>query len=159
MKHTDCNMTPLFIPLKREYFEAFRLGTKVEEFRPVGPRWNASSCVVGRPVVLSLGYGTRSRLHGVVVGYRESAEPTKTDAWLKCYGTRQGLAACIRVELRDKQSTQSDRTCEQGCAGCEDCIDDDGQDDDRRCQRCDGDGADPLSDFALPCPLCLGEGV
>ena len=29
---------PLFIPLKREFFEAFKAGQKVEEFRPEGPR-------------------------------------------------------------------------------------------------------------------------
>ena len=149
-------MKPLFIPLKREYFDAFRLGTKTEEFRPVGPRWNASTCVVGRPVVLSLGYGKSSRLNGLIAGYQESVEPTQTDAWRKCYGARKGLAACIRVAL-DLQPTQPDRTCAQGCNGCDDCIDDDGQDDATRWPRCDGDGADPLSDFALPCPLCLGE--
>lgn len=47
---------PLFIPLKREFFQAFKAGEKVEEYRPEGPRWNARTCRVGRPVVLSLGY-------------------------------------------------------------------------------------------------------
>ncbi len=68
-------LKPLFIPLKREYFEAFKSGTKTEEYRPEGPRWNARTCAVGRPVVLSLGYGKANRLNGVVTGYRASKEP------------------------------------------------------------------------------------
>lgn len=94
---------PMFIPLKREYFEAFAAGTKREEFRPEGPRWNARTCPVGRPVVLSLGYGKARRMTGVIVGYRSSAEPTKTAAWKDCYGDRQGFAACVEIEL-DKVS-------------------------------------------------------
>jgi len=94
-------MKPLFIPLKREHFEAFKNGTKpgMEEFRPDGPRWNARTCPIGRPVVLSLGYGKAHRLTGRVAGFRTSKEPTQTEAWKKCYGDRQGLAACIRIEL------------------------------------------------------------
>ena len=90
---------PLFIPLKRAFFEAFERGEKTEEYRPEGPRWNARVCHVGRPVVLSLGYSKARRLQGVVTGYRASAEPTKTQAWLDCYGQRGGLAACISVSL------------------------------------------------------------
>lgn len=90
---------PLFISLKRAYFEAFKAGTKTEEFRPEGPRWNARTCAVGRRVVLSLGYGKAHRLAGVVAGYRSSAEPTLTPAWKDCYGDRAGVAACIRIEL------------------------------------------------------------
>ena len=93
-------MKPLFIPLKREYFEAFKNGSKVEEFRPEGPRWNARTCAVGRPVVLSLGYGKSNRLTGVVAGYRASKEPTNSQAWRDCYGDRGGLAACIHIELK-----------------------------------------------------------
>lgn len=92
-------MKPLFIPLKREYFDQFAAGAKVEEFRPEGPRWNARTCAVGRPVVLSLGYGKTKRLTGVVTGYRSSKEPTMTDAWRDCYGDRGGLAACIRIQV------------------------------------------------------------
>jgi hypothetical protein len=54
---------------------------------------------VGRPVVLSLGYGKARRMTGVIVGYRSSAEPTKTAAWKDCYGDRAGVAACIEIEL------------------------------------------------------------
>ncbi len=47
---------PLFIPLKRQWFEAFSDGSKTVEYRRYGPRWNERTCTPGRPVVLSLGY-------------------------------------------------------------------------------------------------------
>jgi hypothetical protein len=102
---TSANHTmskPLFIPLKREYFEAFRLGAKTEEYRPEGARWNARTCAVGRPVVLSLGYGKSHRLSGVITGYHSSAEPTLTPAWRDCYGERTGLAACIAIRVIER---------------------------------------------------------
>jgi uncharacterized paraquat-inducible protein A len=53
----------------------------------------------------------------------------------------------------------NDRTCEQGCNGCDECTDyeDDDQVDDAVCPRCLGDGMDPWNDYLLPCPLCLGD--
>lgn len=92
-------MTPLFIPLKRQHFDRFRDGSKRIEYRPEGPRWNARTCLVGRPVVLSLGYGKQHRLHGVIVGYEASSEPTKTAEWQDCYPGRAGLAACIEIHI------------------------------------------------------------
>ncbi|OPY70470.1 MAG: hypothetical protein A4E62_01557 [Syntrophorhabdus sp. PtaU1.Bin002] len=62
-------LKPLFIPLKREHFEAFENGTKTTEFRQYGPRWNERTCVVGRPVVLSLGYGKQRRLEGLITAF------------------------------------------------------------------------------------------
>lgn len=102
MKTNDTGEKALFIPLKREYFEAFKLGTKTEEYRPEGARWNARTCAVGRPVVLSLGYGKSNRLQGVVTGYRASFEPTTTPAWRDCYGDRPGIAACIQIQVVEK---------------------------------------------------------
>jgi hypothetical protein len=61
-------MFPLFIPLRREWFDAFASGAKTDEWRRHGARWNASTCIVGRPVVLALGY-TRTRLSGVVTAF------------------------------------------------------------------------------------------
>lgn len=29
--------------------------------------------------------------------------------------------------------------------------------DEPECERCHGDGRDPLTDYLLPCPLCQGE--
>lgn len=48
--------------------------------------------------------------------------------------------------------------CENGCNGCDECTDFDGEDDfDEECPRCHGDGRDPWSDYLLPCPACQGE--
>lgn len=38
---------PLFIPLKTEYYNAFCDGTKPEEFRKYGDRWNERTCRSG----------------------------------------------------------------------------------------------------------------
>lgn len=89
---------PLFIPLKREFYLAFQNGSKTEELRPEGPRWNPGTCVVGRPVVLSLGYGKTHRMQGVITGYRSCTEPLATAAWKACYGERSGRVA--RIEIR-----------------------------------------------------------
>ena len=62
------NSVPLFIPLRREWFAAFAVGEKTEEWRRYGPRWNHRTCAPGRPVVLSLGY-TRTRLAGRLVAF------------------------------------------------------------------------------------------
>ena len=95
-------MKPLFIPLKAEFYEDFENGLKDTEFRPYGPRWNERTCFVGREVVLSYGYGKRRRMRGVIAAFELSAEPTKTGAWIKCYGDKKGDAACIRVRLEGK---------------------------------------------------------
>ena len=99
-------MKPLFIPLKREYFEAFRAATKTDEFRPHGAWWNSRTCWVGRPVVLSLGYGKAHRLTGTITSFRTSQEPTTTEAWRACYGEKHpgAWAACIGIQL-DPPST------------------------------------------------------
>jgi hypothetical protein len=90
---------PLFIPLKREYFEAFANGTKQAEFRPYGPRWNEKTCRIGRDVVLSLGYGKRHRLRGKVVGFVTDCSPMARPGWVECYGDRHTIAACIGIAL------------------------------------------------------------
>jgi len=60
----------LFIPLRREWFNAFLAGTKCEEWRRYGARWNETSCAIGREVILSLGF-TRTRLTGRVVTFKQ----------------------------------------------------------------------------------------
>lgn len=90
---------PLFIPLKREYFEAFERGEKTEEFRPLGPRWNARTCRIGRPVVLSLGYGKHQRLRGVVSSFRKDMNPHAMPGWTACYPLSCAPAACIGIKL------------------------------------------------------------
>lgn len=62
-------LRPLFIPLKAEYFHEFATGMKDTEYRLYGPRWNERTCQPGRAVTLSLGYGTRNRLSGVIEAF------------------------------------------------------------------------------------------
>lgn len=92
-------MKPLFIPLKTEYFEAFRAGTKTVEYRPYGTRWNEGTCPPGREVVLSRGYGTLHRLRGRIAGFEISEDITATELWRSIYGDKYGLAACIHVSI------------------------------------------------------------
>lgn len=73
---------PLFIPLYTRFFEAFKRGTKKTEFRDYGPRWNERTCLSGRAVTLSKGYGKYERLSGRVVRF-----------------SRRGDVACIRIDI------------------------------------------------------------
>ncbi len=88
--------TVLFVPLKTAYYEAFERGDKNTEYRRYGRGWNEHTCRVGRPVVLSKGYGKANRLRGRIVGFRK--RHMNTAAWIDCYGA-PGLAACIRIEV------------------------------------------------------------
>lgn len=99
-------MKPLFIPLKTEFYEAFRDGSKTVEYRRYGPRWNERTCERGRPVVLSKGYGKRHRMQGTIVGFMVSNHPTTSEAWIKCYGTSGDLAACIRIAVQPEGKQQ-----------------------------------------------------
>lgn len=63
-------MTPLFIPLKTEYFNAFADGSKTTEYRRYGPRWHEGTITPGRLVTLSKGY-SGARLKGRVVKMRK----------------------------------------------------------------------------------------
>lgn len=60
---------PLFIPLRKEYFEAFERGDKGSELRIYGPRWNERTCKPGRYVILSCGYGKHRRLLGRITQF------------------------------------------------------------------------------------------
>ncbi|WP_415907011.1 hypothetical protein [Oleiharenicola sp. Vm1] len=91
---------PLFIPLKRAFFDAFERGAKTTEYRIYGPRWNESTCPVGRPVVLSLGYGKAHRLHGTIRSFTRMKRPEKLPGWIECYGAGEGrVAACIEINV------------------------------------------------------------
>ena len=89
----------LFIPLKREFFEAFARGKKIAEYREYGPRWNERTCRVGRAVTLSLGYGKARRLHGVVEFFDTCATPQLLPGWSSCYGDTHRTAAVIGINL------------------------------------------------------------
>lgn len=69
---------PLFIPLKRKYYERFINGQKQNEMRLDGPRWNDKTCFPGREVILSLGYGKYDRVKGMI-----------RDSWVieKCFNS------------------------------------------------------------------------
>lgn len=92
-------MKTLFIFLKSEYFDAFEAGKKDTEYRPRGTRWNAETCRIGRPVVLSRGYGKKRRLTGVIVGFAYDTIPSKIPGWTECYGKTAGDAACIKIRV------------------------------------------------------------
>jgi hypothetical protein len=95
---------PLFIPLKGEFFDAFERGDKTTEYRPYGKRWNEVVCRIGRPVVLSRGYGKQRRMVGRITGFGTSWKVTQGADWQACYGNADLLAACIGIEV-DRYAT------------------------------------------------------
>ena len=90
---------PLFIPLRREYFEAFERGEKTIEYRKLGPRWNEETCRLGRRVTLSLGYGKQRRLYGVVTSFHTDSIPGLIPGWEGCFGDSCVTAACIGIKI------------------------------------------------------------
>lgn len=91
---------PLFVPLKRAFFEAFARGEKTEEYRRHGARWNERTCRVGRAVVLSFGYGNAQRLQGVVTSFSVDGNAHQRPGWRECYGTtRPSEAAVIGIRV------------------------------------------------------------
>jgi len=94
-------MKPLFVPLKTEYFEAFASGKKTEELRAYGPRWNEKTCMAGRDVVLSKGYGKQSRMTGRVWKFKKQHGSlfgsTYKAAILEVFGTLDIDIACISI--------------------------------------------------------------
>jgi len=96
-------MKPLFIPLKGEFFDAFMAGTKREELRRYGPRWHKGTCIVGRPVVLSKGYGSRHRATGRIIDFKKQHGSLFGSGYKKSieriYGTLDIDIACISIEL------------------------------------------------------------
>jgi hypothetical protein len=93
----------LFIPLKTEYYEAFKSGRKNTEFRRYGSRWNESTCTVGRQVTISKGYGKQNRLEGEVVGFevKKGIELDNKEAIKMIYGTLNIEIACIKIKLNE----------------------------------------------------------
>lgn len=89
----------LFIPLKREFFEAFERGEKEFEYREYGLRWNERTCRIGRAVTLSMGYGKARRLRGVVSFFDTTATPQLLPGWSACYGDTHRTAAIIGITL------------------------------------------------------------
>lgn len=105
-------MKPLFIPLKTEYYEAFANGSKREELRRYGPRWNERTCPVGRDVVLSKGYGKQARMTGRVWKFKKQHGSvfgsTYRAAILDVFGTLDIWIACVSIELTPNAALSGD---------------------------------------------------
>lgn len=89
-------MKAMFLPLKSQYFDAFKAGTKTVEYRRYCKRWDERTCQVGRAVVLSRGYGKQNRLTGVISFFEKRF--LFSPEWVDCYG-EGGWAACIHIAL------------------------------------------------------------
>lgn len=99
---------PLFIPLKTEYFEAFKLGAKTHEYRKYNAWWNEKKCQPGRPVILSKGYGKHDRIYGVVKSFKarlvkEIKDQKAVKAIKDLYGHENHLMAIIEVEIQQQE--------------------------------------------------------
>lgn len=94
-------MKPLFIPLKSEYFEAFKSGKKTEELRLYGKRWNENTCPVGRMVTISKGYGKKNRMAGKIWKFKRQHGTTFGSTYKAAihdvYGTLDVWIACISI--------------------------------------------------------------
>jgi hypothetical protein len=88
--------TPLWVPLKGEYFDAFAAGTKTTEYRRLGgPLGQLKRLPVGRPVTLSRGY-SGPRLHMIIKAVSVVRASTVPDA-AELYGRR---ARVVAIELQ-----------------------------------------------------------
>lgn len=88
---------PLFVPLKKKYFEMFESGEKTVEWRVQSPRWSWRNCCVGRAVVLSCGYSKKRRLAGVITGTWEISHCVQED-FVEVFGKGK-TARAFRVRL------------------------------------------------------------
>lgn len=89
----------LFVPLKTQFFEAFKRGEKQTEFRRYGARWNEKTCRIGRRITLSKGYGKYARLAGTISSFdvRTADDPSVNASCF--HATPLTLIACIGVTL------------------------------------------------------------
>lgn len=108
---------PLFIPLKGEFYDAFNAGTKDTEYRLAGGRWNGRTCAVGRPVILSRGYGKARRQAGTVRAFTErwltDLDAEVRDSLRHIYGIYHDdeRIACIGIQV---ESGKADSAVESG---------------------------------------------
>lgn len=105
-----CNtgsVSPIFIPLRSEYFLRFRSGSKNTEYRPYGPRWNERTCWEGRAVTLSRGYGKTERLKGRIKSFQVLACPPDPEAWASVYGDKEGAVAAITISDIEEVAEES----------------------------------------------------
>lgn len=88
---------PLFIPLRTKWYRAFEAGDKIFEYRAYGPRWNERTCFVGRPAIISHGYGKRERLSRMVHGFKALDHAEAPDEARAIYPDATYIA---KIELR-----------------------------------------------------------
>lgn len=88
-------MKDLFIPLKGNFYDDFAAGIKRNEYRLEGARWNKRTCVVGRHVIISRGYGTKHRMRGVITAVTICKHTTLPGL------LRLSLAACYKLNDRE----------------------------------------------------------
>lgn len=97
---------PLFIPLKTEFYDRFADGSKTEELRLHGPRWNENTCRIGRAVTLSKGYGKANRMSGRIWKFTRQHGTTFGSTYKKSieaiYGTLDVWIACISIDGLEK---------------------------------------------------------
>src|SRR5579883_2093982 len=100
--------TPLWVPLKGEYFDAFAAGTKTTEYRRLGgPLGKLERLPVGRPVILSRGYsGPRLQMMIKAVSVVPAAIVPHAAA---IYGHRARLVA-IELSPAPRAGTRKSRT-------------------------------------------------
>ena len=100
--------TALFVPLITRYYDAFERGEKNEELRLYGPRWNENTCIVGREVILSKGYGKKPRLRGTIWKFKRqhgrTFGSTYKAAILDRYKTLDVWIAVISINLHVAKS-------------------------------------------------------
>ena len=90
---------PLFIPLNREHYCAFVDGSKGDEQRLYGSRWNEKTCRVGRAATLSYGYGKKKRMSGVVTSFERIPFAQASKAAQEIYADRPDDIAVIGIEV------------------------------------------------------------
>jgi hypothetical protein len=87
---------PLYVILRRQWFDAFVDGSKTEEWRRYGAHFNEETCSIGRQVTLALGY-TRRRMTGRIRSFR-TVRLKPGDAACAIYG-EGAVCAVFGVEL------------------------------------------------------------
>lgn len=93
---------PLFVPLKREYFNEFLRGEKTVEYREYTKRWDERNCYIGRPVTLSLGYGKQHRVTGCITSYNVYHINEVPQA-KEVYGDRDINIAAIGIDIGEQK--------------------------------------------------------
>lgn len=97
------DLPPLFLPLMTKYYDGFISGEKRHELRRYGPRWNEKTCLPGRRVLLSCGYGKQRRCTGIITEFKKQHGTTFGSTYkaaiTEVYGTLDVWIACFQIKL------------------------------------------------------------